>query len=263
MDIKEYIKSGILELYVYGALTDKESEEVTRTLNRYPEIKEEVEKIEAALQHLSAAGAPHNPQFLINSLRPKISGSSRKDPATRKKSNLPAYIGWAASVLLLLGLLFMFNRNRELRDSLLAVQAEKARMESQIAATRDDAEKVQELLAILRDRDIIKIPLGGQEIAPNANATAWWDKTTNTTYIDAQNLPEPPAGMVYQVWSLKFEPLSPTSIGLLEEFEEDENKIFALANVNDSEGFGITLEPAGGSETPTLERLYTLGPVSS
>jgi anti-sigma-K factor RskA len=69
--------------------------------------------------------------------------------------------------------------------------------------------------------------------------------------------------MVYQVWSLKMQPLTPTNIGLLDSFEEDENKIFRLENTNASEGFGITLEPEGGSETPTLERLYALGVVST
>lgn len=53
--------------------------------------------------------------------------------------------------------------------------------------------------------------------------------------------------MVYQVWSLKIEQLIPSSIRLLNEFEDDENKIFQLDNINISERFGITLEPEGGS----------------
>ncbi len=69
--------------------------------------------------------------------------------------------------------------------------------------------------------------------------------------------------MVYQVWSLKMNPLKPTSIGLLNKFESDNNKIFQLPNPNSSEAFGITLEPAGGSKSPTMERLYTLGAVNS
>jgi anti-sigma-K factor RskA len=52
-------------------------------------------------------------------------------------------------------------------------------------------------------------------------------------------------------------------MGLLENFSEDENKIFALENPNQSQAFGITLEPAGGSETPTMEQLYTLGVVEN
>lgn len=55
------------------------------------------------------------------------------------------------------------------------------------------------------------------------------------------------------------DPLTPTSIGLLDDFVTIENKVFVLQDIPESEGFGITLEPAGGSTTPTLEQLYTLG----
>jgi len=48
----------------------------------------------------------------------------------------------------------------------------------------------------------------------------------------------------------------------LDSFTADTNKIFTIKNANNSEAFGITLEPEGGSITPTLEQLYTLGAVS-
>ena len=75
-------------------------------------------------------------------------------------------------------------------------------------------------------------------------------------------LPEPPEGMVYQVWSLKLKPaLTPTSIGLLSDFTTENNKLFAVSNTGNAEAFGITLEPTGGSKSPTMEQLYTLGAV--
>ena len=67
--------------------------------------------------------------------------------------------------------------------------------------------------------------------------------------------------MVYQIWALKLSPLTPTSIGLLENFESNEQKLFAVNNADQAEAFGITLEPAGGSLTPTMEKLYALGKV--
>lgn len=262
MNIQDYLESGILELYVYGALPEEESEEVTRFLKQYPEIEKEVEEIEAALMNLSAAVAPNNPQFLINSIKDKLSFRNNQIIGKRR-SNLPAYIGWAASILLLAGLFFMFNKNRELRESLQALQADKVLIETQIAEAKNNAEEAEALLTILRDKNIIKVPLKGQEAAPQAYATAYWDANSNITYIDAKDLPEPPRGMVYQVWSLKLSPLTPSSIGLLEDFEEDENKVFELQNTNSSEAFGITLEPEGGSASPTMEQLYTLGVVST
>lgn len=262
MDINEYIESGILELYVYGALSEEESAEVTQKIKQYPELEKEVEEIEAALLDLSAAVAPNNPQFLINSIKHKLESGTSSIPQ-RKRTRIPAYIGWAASLLLLVGSFFMFNKNRELRESLQAAQAEKAQIESQIADARNAAQKAEELLSVVLDRNIIRVPLEGQEVAPNAYATVFWDETRDTAYIDAKNLPAPPRGMVYQVWSLELSPLTPSSIGLLENFEEDENKVFELPNPNASEAFGITLEPEGGSESPTMEQLYTLGVVES
>lgn len=262
MNIQEYINSGILELYVYGALTEEESAEVSRVLQQYPQVKAEVEEIEAALLNLSAAAAPNNPAFLINAIKSKLSNTATNQPVKRR-SNLPAYIGWAASILLLVGLFLMFNKNRELRESLQAAQAQKAQIETQIVQLRTETQKAEEILSILRDKNIIRVPLAGQEVAPDAFAAVYWDPNSNKTYIDAKELPAPPQGMVYQVWSLQLDPLTPTSIGLLGDFEQEDDLIFELPNTNPSEAFGITLEPAGGSETPTMEQLYTLGVVSA
>jgi hypothetical protein len=48
----------------------------------------------------------------------------------------------------------------------------------------------------------------------------YWNQDTKVVYVDASGLPEPPEGMVYQVWALKLDPLTPTSIGLLENFDK-------------------------------------------
>jgi len=267
MNIQEYISSGVLELYVYGALTEAESREVTLALKEHPEIRKEVEEIEIALQKLSAAVAPsYNAEALLASIKQKLSNKSDNTVINierKKETDWVSYFGWAATILLLIGLFFVFEDRNNLREQLNTEQARNARMEQQIADARDDAEKTEELLAVLRDKDVSKIPLQGQNVDPGAYAAVYWNKKENTAYIDAKDLPEPPRGKVYQVWSLKLEPLTPTSIGLLADFTIDENKIFALENANESEAFGITLEPEGGSESPTMDQLYVLGAVAA
>ena len=62
---------------------------------------------------------------------------------------------------------------------------------------------------------------------------------------------------------VKIGPLTPTRMSLLEDFATDDNKVFTLNNLNQSEAFSIKLESAGSSEGLNLERLYTLGIVSS
>lgn len=267
MELEQYISSGILELYVYGALSDEESRKVTQELKQHPEILKEVEEIETALTQLSIAVAPYNPEALLYSIQQKITEKQKsgvvEHPAKRKRTNLVLYIGWAASIALLIGLVSVISDRNELRESLEAANAQNATLEQQITDARADAEKNKQLLEVFRDKKIITVPLGGQEIAPEAYAEVHWDEKTNQVYVDAKDLPTPPEGKEYQVWSLTLDPLTPTSIGLLSNFSEDENKIFILENPNASQAFGITLEPKGGSKTPTMEQLYTLGVINS
>ncbi|MDT0295664.1 anti-sigma factor [Mesonia ostreae] len=267
MNIQEYISSGVLELYICGALTEEESKEVSTELKKYPEIEKEVEQIENSLLQLSSAVAPYDPVKMYAIIKNKL--HLEDNPKTipihrkKKKSNIVLYLGWAASIALLIGLFSVLNDRNQLRENLNVVNAQKAQMEQQIDDANASAEKKEELLSIFRDKNILTVPLEGQKVAPEAYAAVHWDKATNKVYIDAKNLPTPPEDKEYQVWSLTLEPLTPTSIGMLSSFTEDENKIFMLDNTNSSQAFGITLEPKGGSKTPTMEQLYTLGMVKN
>ena len=46
MEAKEYIESGILELYVYGLLTESENLEVAKMAKNNPEVEQEILSIE-------------------------------------------------------------------------------------------------------------------------------------------------------------------------------------------------------------------------
>ena len=136
-------------------------------------------------------------------------------------------------------------------------------MENILSEAQEEVTATEGLLEEIRDKNVTVIALGGQTVSPSSYAKAYWNKEEQKVIIDAKGLPEPPDGFTYQVWSLKLDPLTPTSIGLLDDFVSQDTKLFTLENANESEAFGITLEPEGGSETPTLEQLYTLGAVGA
>ncbi|MBC6996886.1 anti-sigma factor [Cytophaga sp. FL35] len=267
MEVDKYIESGILELYVAGLLSEEENFEVYQNAQKYPEIRKEILEIEKAILQLTKATYPDLVlRKGFDDIRSRI--GIRKEPKVvqlpkEEKTNWTAYSGWAAAILLGLGLFWFYNQNNELQSDIKVVEQQNEVLEQQIFEARGSLTNTQELLNDLRDKDVAVVSLGGQEVSPESFAKAYWNKRENKVFIDAQGLPEPPDGMVYQVWSLKLDPLTPTSMGLLENFTMDENKVFVLNNPNETEAFGITLEPAGGSESPTLEQLYTLGAVTS
>ncbi len=265
MDVEKYISSGVLELYLAGTLLEEENLEVYQNAMEHPKIKEEIWSIEAAIFELSKSVFPEiSTKYGFNDLKDRI-GKGEAVQLPKKRINWSIYGSWAAAVLFAIGLLWFASKVSQLKSDINIIDRQNQVLQYQIAEVRDSLAKSYELLYIIRGKNMLVIPLDGQKVSPTSNAIVYWNKEEKKIYVDAQGLPYPPDGFVYQVWSLKLDPLTPTSVGLLHDFLEAKHKIFALDNpkVYESEAFGITLEPEGGSKTPTLERLYTLGTVSS
>ncbi|MBO0341387.1 anti-sigma factor [Flagellimonas profundi] len=265
MDVKEYIASGKLELYVAGALSPEENLEVQHYAIQYPEIRKEIEEIEKAVLELTKAASPKMPQDGFAKIKAEIDDVIPFTPegSKTKRTTWGNYLGWAASILLAVGLFWMYNENAKLKSEIELTNQEKQSLEDILSETQEEVTTTESLLEDIRDKDVTVIALGGQTVSPESYAKAYWNKEEQKVIIDAKGLPEPPDGFTYQVWSLKLDPLTPTSIGLLDDFASQDTKLFTLENANESEAFGITLEPEGGSETPTLEQLYTLGAVGA
>ncbi len=261
MENKEYLESGILELYVFGNLSQTETEEVSKMAATHPEIKEEILSIEKAVISLSYSMAPYLSASNYNTVKDKLIAKHSGVIDMKPKSNFSNYIGWAAAIVLMIGTGYFYNQNLEAKEEVALVQTEKSKLQKDVAGLELQNKETENVLAVVRDEANTVIQLGGQAVAPEAKAKIYWNKVTEVVYVDASGLPEPPEGMEYQIWSLKLNPLTPTSIGMLADFKSNNAKIFAVENTSGAEAFGITLEPKGGSTSPTMEQLYTLGKV--
>jgi len=263
MTPEEIIASGNLELYVCGALPPEEATEVEEAIALHPEIKREIELIEESLLHLAETVAPPLEAmtwtYILNSIRNvKDMGDSKV-----RSLNWPAITGWAAAILFMGGIMWMLKQTNDLNNSLQVTTTENTVLKEEKSTVENQLAENNKTLEILRSKDYQAYTLpGNQAVAPEAFAKVYFNKKENVAYIDVKGLPAPPRGKVYQVWSLKMEPLTPTSVGLIDSQSEAGEGIYKFINFPAPEAFGITLEPEGGSETPTLSQLYTLGMIT-
>lgn len=261
METRAYIESGILELYVYGLLSDHENEEVSQMAKNNKEVNNEIIAIEKAIVHLSTSFSPFLSADNFEKIKSRLEIKHGKVIEMKPKSNWTQYVGWAAAVVLLAGIGYQYYEMEQTNTEIVTIQNEKSKLNEAVVTLEQKNKQSETTLAVIRDGKNTVVNLGGQTVAPEAFAKIYWNKETQAVYVDAAGLPEPPEGMVYQVWALKLNPLTPTSIGLLDNFKGDSQKIFEVSATADAEAFGITLEPAGGSLSPTMEQLYTLGKV--
>jgi len=180
----------------------------------------------------------------------------------KSSTNWSAIMGWAAAILCIGGIFWMLNKNNDLQREIKITSSENNILKEKVGTTEAALAQTETILDILRSKEYNAILLAGnQAVAPNAFAKVYFNKSGKVAYIDAKGLPQAPKGKVYQVWSLIMDPLIPSSVGLLETVSKIENGIYKFENIPDPEAFGITLEPKGGSQSPTLSQLYTLGSV--
>jgi anti-sigma-K factor RskA len=261
METRAYIESGILELYVYGLLSETESEEVSAMAKNNPEINDEIIAIEKAIVALSSSFSPFHSVGNFEKIKAKLDLKHTEVIPLETSRNWSQYVGWAAAILLLVGIGYQYNQLNLSNTQVVTTAIEKTKLEKEFNVLKLKNQANETSLAVVRDTENTVVALGGQTVAPESFAKVYWNQVTKTVFIDATGLPEPPKGMVYQIWALKLNPLTPTSIGLLENFDTNNQKIFAVNKADEAEAFGLTLEPAGGSLTPTMEQLYTLGKV--
>lgn len=273
MNVKEYISSGILELYVLGSLSLKEQEEVELMFAKHPELLEEVQRIEADLKVVAESNAPSslNTTILSGALE-QIEGKQAsstvevpKETKVRKldssgNNRLMNFALIAASVALLISLGVNYKFYVDLTET--ETQLANLRNENsvfaedlQIQTTRFEETKNQ--LLALSDPNTKKVGLKGIEGKEGAAATVFWNVETKQTYIAVSNLPEPPEGMQYQLWALADG--VPIDAGVF----DVNGEIQLTKKIDVAQTFAVTLEEEGGKPTPNLEQLYVIGNVLS
>lgn len=80
-----------------------------------------------------------------------------------------------------------------------------------------------------------------------------WSRELDRVVVDGEALADPGAGNVYELWAIVED--VPVPAGLI---EHDGGALSTLLDVDDLDvaAWGVTIEPAGGSETPTPPILY-------
>jgi anti-sigma-K factor RskA len=143
-----------------------------------------------------------------------------------------------------------------------SLQAEVNALQSENAALRQQIENQNEMLAAYQQPGSITMAIGDATGShPEATGTLTVDPATGTAVFVTNNLPPLHETQVYQLWFIQGE--TPVSAGIFNVDESGHGKLaIATAVPGTFDAMGLTIEPAGGSESPTLDQLILLGSVS-
>ncbi|NML64802.1 anti-sigma factor [Hymenobacter sp. RP-2-7] len=285
-DYQEYIESGRLEQYVLGELSPAAQAEVEDWAARFPQVREELEALEAGLgvyaeahalapppamreRVLSAVfaqiGPPaapatpvaEAPTMRVSASNPHVAAAPVAAPAAGRSS------GWAiaASVALLLSLVgnaLLYSRWQQASESLVALENDQARVASTTQVLNRELTDTRQQLHVLRSPDEYKlVALAGTPTHPQAHARVLYSKSEHRVYLDVQQLPPLPAGKQYQLWAL--DKGKPIDAGMLTAATASGDGLQQMKDIASAQTFAMTIEPTGGSVNPTLNTMTVVG----
>ncbi len=254
MNINEYISSGIIESYILGLATDLEREEFESICNQYPQIKQAKEQFELSLENKFLNEAIPPPAFLKEKIQASLDIPSNNKSHEKHASVLKLKY-WkfaaAASILLLAGSLIWGIS--QLNHYEIAKQTNQQ--------LRNDLNQTQQSNPFLALKPIVKKPtiklsaLMNKENPNYCMAHIYWDTLSKVTYLLIGNMPQAPSDKQYQLWAL----INKNTIDLGVFDIKKEGLLVKMKNAYNAEAFAITIEPKGGSATPTTEAMVALG----
>ncbi|HEY9197171.1 MAG TPA: anti-sigma factor [Mucilaginibacter sp.] len=280
-DLKAYIETGILELYVMGDVTPAEKRQVEEMASKHPEIKAELDAIERSLEHY----AKLNEVEPAESLRDRVLGSlltnlgddrnftavpAHDDADTgddeddnvlpmpeRRQNNFYKY-AFAASFTLLVActaaLISVYNKLQDSNTQLAVLQQDKQHFASQVNL-------MDRQLSMFRDTTFKWIRLKGTQNAPAAVMTVAYSQTHKQVVIDMASvkMPENDKAHQYQLWALVG--TKPVDLGVFDvaDVKDTLTQIKQMKSIASADAFAVTLEPRGGSVNPTMDQMMVLG----
>lgn len=261
LDLSCIISSGDLELYVLDQLPPKEREQIAALAQLFPEVKEEIQRIEAGLEQLASAEAVTPSSHVKQAILSKIATVPQEPTLVKENSpakvvRMHAYWKWAAaaSIIILVSGWLWLNQNFQKLD------ADNRAMAYQVKELQSNLSRFEALEQAIAKQSTQNIALAAVEANSSLEAKVIWDKEAGKVWLFTGNLPPAPAGKQYQLWCIQGN--QPNDAGLVP-LGEIQNGFVAMKACGQSDAFAITLENIGGSATPNLDQLKVLGKTGS
>ncbi|WP_075349809.1 anti-sigma factor [Algoriphagus marinus] len=273
MDIQAYITSGKLELFLLGELSERERAEVVSMAAQYPEIQQELDELEQAMfdidHKIGVAPSAGIKAKIFDSLdsefKEETKPISNTAPAQGKVVPLSPWKSFAVAASLVAVLassvaIFYASKFYEKEQQFTALLQEQSVMADNLNQVKLEFEAKDSQLDKLVAGDFRLVKLKGESLnmQKDASVNLFWDQGAQEVFVAVNNLNELSDEYDYQLWAIGDQ--GPIGIGLVNEGEK--MTLQQMQAVAQAGAFAITIEPKGGSESPTLEKLVVIGNVA-
>lgn len=250
-----------------GALDADERREVAVHVSTCAECAAELAALERVVQGIGLEAPPVVPPAALkgkvlarieDERTGRVTAMSRMPVPASTQPARPLWahgLALAASIALAVGAsLYAWALRSEisiLRQDVAATSGEASKLRGELATLRRNWVEVTKAMDVLRAPDMLKVDLKGQATLPSGTGRAFWSRSAGLMFT-AEGLPALPQGKVYQLWTIKGAVATGAGTFVPDAGGAASVTAIVAATAEVPDAFGVTIEPAGGSATPTM-----------
>jgi anti-sigma-K factor RskA len=250
----DIVESGRLERYLLGVLPNDERIEVEAALKKDPDLRAHVDQLEKDLETMAmenAVSPPNNvKQAVFRQLQMDTSNKVIKLKPVKPARNFTA-IAASLAALFMLSSFWLYQKMNGIQADLKVVKEQNNLLLKEKENLEKGIEATNKWLVAVNDPETEKLIMKGNEILPEATAISYVNHTEKTVILNASGLPDLGEDKDYQLWAdVDGEMID---MGVIPKNSD----MVAMTYIADAESLNITIEPAGGSDHPTVSNLIS------
>lgn len=255
------MENGILERYLLDELTDEEILAVEKALDNDPELKAYLIDLELSFERLAMENSivppSHLKSDLMQSVMHKVNGDNDDninevaEVVPARKMNTRFLVAASLAGLLLLNSVWLYNQWQSSQTQLEELQVETNSLKDQMESIESQLADSNLLLEAINSPEVEKYIMKGNDLSPTSVAIAYVNDESKSVVLNCKGLSELSDDQTYQMWAdVEGEMINmgviPKGVDMVE-----------LNYIDYAESLNITIEPDGGNDHPTVERLIT------
>ncbi|EGV44202.1 anti-sigma factor [Bizionia argentinensis JUB59] len=253
--ITTFLNSDLLDKYLLGQTTSKETETVESYISKYPEVDRVYNNMQSQLELVAQAQAIKAPKAALNSIMDALEEKATEVPVialnkTRiRKKWFQLSVAASVVAIMFAGTSYIFFQQNKM------LKIENQKIADEIYDRLDDLDnknrrldEIMRQMNQLNDPETEKYIINGNNRAKNLKTVAYINPKDKTSMIDVVSLPQLPEEQCYQIWAELEDKM--VNLGIL---GEADRQLKSIPYTEDALALSITIEQRGSKLSATKE----------
>ena len=249
MNSEEIISGGLLEAYITGQLSDADKAAVESSL-KIPEVRIAYVEIQSKLEFMAFKAALEPGANVRTNLLSKLilKGSNKARTTYLMAASISLAILSSAAAF------YFYTKYTISNEQLAQLSQQNEALTNNIQQVNQQMTSMRTDLSILINPAFTRIVMNSTQEGIVQQAVIYHNPSERKVYLNSSTLPELPEDLQYQLWALIDG--QPVDAGV---FISSKDTFQQMNSFEQVDAFAVTIEPKGGSKSPTLEKMQVYG----